>query len=76
MPASHRLMLPDDIARCAGVWYPEPEAEDGIDWREGCEDCQRRVAPWPLDRKALWCIEPEPILVFSCAFQIPPETEP
>lgn len=54
-------MIPDDVARCRGVGDPD-------DWREGCEDCARRLTP-PGDRSP-W-LEPPPIIVFWCDFHIP-----
>jgi len=33
------MTLPYDVSRCRG------EQIDG-EWREGCEDCLRRTAPW------------------------------
>jgi hypothetical protein len=58
------MSLPADVARCPGV------KADG-DWREGCEDCQRRT-----DRTGLqsWHVMPPKIIVFECEYRIPPET--
>ena len=47
--------LPLDFARCAGV------GSDAEGWREGCEDCLRRLA----QGGELW-MEPPPVVVFEC----------
>jgi hypothetical protein len=55
------MTLPEDVARCPGSGS---EAEG---WREGCEDCLRRIctpgenSPW---------IEPPPIIAFWCEYLI------
>lgn len=51
------IRLPNDVARCRGV------EQDG-EWREGCEDCARRLAPAEGDHVAN--MEPPPIVVFVC----------
>jgi len=53
--------LPDDVARCTGV------GEDG-EWRAGCENCARRLAPVSGDRVV--SMEPPAIIVFECEFMI------
>lgn len=53
--------LPDDIARCRG------SGEDG-EWREGCEDCARRLAPTAGERATN--MEPPEIITFSCEYRI------
>ena len=53
-----RVMLPNDVARCAGV------GNDEEGWREGCEDCARRLAVSTGDVYA-WMLPP-PIIVFWC----------
>lgn len=53
--------LPDDVARCRGV------GEDG-EWREGCENCARRLAPVAGDRVV--SMEPPAIIAFECEFLI------
>ena len=53
--------LPNDIARCPG------SGSEG-DWREGCEDCARRLAPRP--EMTVW-MEPPPIIAFWCEYHIP-----
>jgi hypothetical protein len=53
--------LPDDVARCRGV------GEDG-EWREGCENCARRLAPALGDRAEY--LEPPPIVAFWCEYLI------
>ena len=53
------------IARCPAIGSDE----DGEwHWREGCDDCQRRVA-WTRDD---W-IDPPPIIAFECEYRIGPE---
>lgn len=49
---------PGDGAREHGQWH----------WREGCEDCQRRIRPDPADG----VIEPPPIIAFWCELRIEP----
>ena len=63
--------LPADIARCPGVGYPDDEVPGGIDWREGCERCLRRLAPG----HSMWTpmIEPPAIIVFECEYLIEEE---
>lgn len=55
--------LPNDVARCPGY---EADGE----WREGCEDCQRRTdrSTFPLPT---W-MEPPAIVVFECESRIAP----
>ena len=60
-----RVMLPNDVARCSGV------GSDEEGWREGCEDCARRLAASTSDVYA-WMLPP-PIIVFWCESRI--ETE-
>ena len=56
---------PNNSARCHG----SGSYEDGkFYWREGCDDCQRRVA-WT--REAL--ITPPPIIAFECEYRIGPD---
>ena len=50
------MSLPYDVERCQGV------QADG-EWREGCEQCQRRTSP-PGDRSP-W-MTPPAIIVFEC----------
>ena len=52
--------LPNDVARCPGVYYEDD------DWREGCEDCARRLSPATGES-----IAPPPIIAFWCEFHIP-----
>ena len=53
------------VARCLGTGSDE----DGEwHWREGCDDCQRRVA-WTRED---W-IDPPPIIVFECEYRIGPD---
>lgn len=58
------MSLPHDVARCQGA------GEDG-DWREGCDDCQRRTdrSTFPLQS---W-MAPPLIIVFECESRIPPK---
>ncbi len=58
------MTLPYDYARCKGVQH------DG-EWREGCEDCQRRTSPGRPERQAY--IQPPEIIVFECEYRIPEE---
>ena len=61
-PVEHRVRrLPDDVARCAGV------GEDD-DWREGCEDCLRRISPVIGDIGVH--MSPPLIIAFSCEYHI------
>ena len=48
------MKLPNDKARCNGV------GSDAEGWREGCQDCLRRIAPRP---DVFW-------------FQLPPDVVP
>ena len=57
-------MLPNDVARCAGV------GDDDEGWREGCEDCARRLAESTSDVSA-WMMPPA-IIAFWCEFRIAP----
>ena len=58
-------MLPNDIARCAGI------GDDTEGWREGCEDCMRRTAESNNDVNC-WIVAPA-IIAFSCEFMIEPK---
>ena len=62
-----RVMLPNDVARCAGV------GSDEEGWREGCEDCARRLAASTSDVYA-WMLPPA-IIAFWCEFRIAPNVE-
>ena len=63
--------LPNDVARCNGVWI---EDGDHSDWREGCEGCLRRTAP---RYERFTQIFPPAILAFECEYLIEPrETSP
>lgn len=53
--------LLDDVARCRG------SGEDG-EWREGCENCARRLAPVAGDRVV--SMDPPAIIAFWCEFLI------
>ena len=53
--------LLDDVARCAGV------GEEG-EWREGCENCARRLAP--VSGNYSVNMTPPQIIVFECEFLI------
>jgi hypothetical protein len=53
-----------DFARCPGA------SSDG-QWREGCDDCQRRDAP--ATSEAVYWITPPEIVVFECEFRVPTE---
>ena len=58
------MTLADDVPRCNGV------QEDG-EWREGCDDCLRRIAPRP---EGVAMIEPPSIIAFWCEFLIEADT--
>lgn len=61
-------MLPNDVARCRGVFVAEPGLTELI-WREGCEDCQRRTATQPHERFVQ--MEPPALILFECEYRIP-----
>lgn len=61
------MTLPYDTARCQGVY-----AED--QWREGCEDCQRRTSPGRPDGWQTHTAPPK-IIVFECENRIPPKEQ-
>jgi hypothetical protein len=55
---------PPEIAYCRG----DSSFEDGeLHWREGCDDCLRRIAPGKWGRITL-----PPIIVFECERRIAP----
>jgi hypothetical protein len=58
---SERYFLPNDVARCAGVY------EEG-EWREGCEGCLRRLAPGSGDHVVH--MGPPLIITFECEYLI------
>jgi hypothetical protein len=60
-------VLPTDVARCHGSGEPG-------DWREGCEDCQRRTSP-PADPDRVWRMTPPAVIVFECEARIAPGGE-
>jgi len=55
--------LPDDVARCHGV------GDDAEGWRDGCDDCLRRLAQ-PLDTRRMVYIEPPAIIAFWCEYHV------
>lgn len=55
--------LPADFARCPGV------GSDAEGWREGCEDCARRLAR-PASDVSAW-MPPPAIVAFWCEAWIP-----
>ena len=57
-------MLPNDVARCAGV------GDDDEGWRDGCEDCARRLAE-STSAVTAWMLPPA-IIAFWCEFRIEP----
>lgn len=63
--------LPADLARCPGVGFDAPDAPGGIDWREGCETCQRRTSA-PADPERVVMMEPPLIIAFWCEYLIEP----
>ena len=58
------VTLPNDVARCVGV------GDDDEGWREGCDDCARRLAESTSD-VSVWMLPPA-IIAFSCEFRIEP----
>ena len=60
--------LPADVARCAGV------GSDAEGWRDGCDDCLRRLAP-PVDPERVLRILPPVMVVFWCEAHMPAATE-
>jgi len=62
------MRLLNDVARCNGVGYDEG---NGMEWREGCENCARRLCI--VAGHTHWWIEPPPIISFECEFLIPME---
>ena len=59
------MTLPLDIARCPGEGSWE---DDEWNWREGCDDCQRRTSPG-----GRVMIQPPTFLVFEYEYRISPE---
>lgn len=57
--------LPNDVARCAGV------GNDDEGWREGCDDCARRLAK-STGAVSAWMMPPA-IIAFWCEFRIEPQ---
>lgn len=66
------MTLPADIARCPGVGFDDPDAPGGIDWREGCDDCQRRTST-PSNPDRVVMMAPPQIIAFWCEHHIPPQ---
>jgi hypothetical protein len=63
------MTLPNDIARCRGV------GSDEEGWREGCENCARRIAGLnKTSTRTVWMQPPE-VIVFWCEFWIEQEKE-
>lgn len=56
------VFLPDDIERCPGV------GDDVEGWREGCENCARRLAP--VNGAQCAYMAPPPIIAFWCEYLI------
>jgi hypothetical protein len=60
------MTLPNDIARCPGV------GSDEEGWREGCEDCARRISGLTgTDSITPWMQPPE----VMCEFRIEQEED-
>lgn len=55
------MKLANDVARCNG------SGSDEEGWREGCDNCLRRLAPMYGE---CWLMEPPAIIVFECEFLI------
>ena len=51
-----------DIAYCPG------SGSDAEGWREGCDDCARRLLPRTGDVNQ---ISPPPIIAFFCEYHVP-----
>lgn len=66
------MTLADDDERCSGVGFPD-EDTGKTDWREGCEDCARRLAPMNDPNCDASMIMPPAIIVFECEYRIPME---
>jgi hypothetical protein len=61
----HPCETPWEVLGCPGDGY----SEDGRwHWRQGCEDCQRRIRPSPSDG----VIEPPLIIALECELRIEP----
>lgn len=56
--------LPLHYARCEGVFFL---AGGRVDYREGCENCLRRIAPHP---DCDIYMAPPPIIAFECEYLI------
>ena len=61
------MTLPNDVARCAGV------GDDEEGWRDGCEDCARRLAE-STSAVTAWMLPPA-IIAFWCEFRIEPSND-
>ena len=57
-----KTFLPNDVARCRGI------GSDKDGWREGCENCARRLAI--NTNTNVYYIEPPLIIAFWCEFHI------
>lgn len=63
------ITLPANVARCPGYG----SFEDGEQhWREGCDDCLRRTAPWAGLPGGGSTMTPPPIIAFECEHRIGP----
>lgn len=60
------MELPNDVARCPGV-FDDDEGE--IHWREGCENCARRLCI-PTDPAHAVMMAPPAIVTFFCEYHI------
>jgi len=61
--------LPADVHKCSGL------GSDAEGWREGCEDCLRRLAP-PAQRDRVWWMSPPAVVAFWCESHIPTSAAP
>ena len=59
-----RHTLPADVARCVG------SGSDADGWRDGCDDCLRRLAP-PVDPERVLRMSPPAVVAFWCEGHIP-----
>lgn len=63
------MTLPNDIARCHGV------GSNREGWREGCENCARRIAGLDKTQERVVWMQPPEVITFWCEFRIEQEKE-
>ena len=59
-----RHTVPADVHKCPGV------GSDADGWREGCDDCLRRIGE-PAMPDRVWWMSPPAVVVFWCEAHIP-----